>query len=80
MNSTNHYLGIWYMSKSAVVWVANRNQPLKDFSGVVTISENGNLMALNAQKHVWSTNVSLQNVASSNVSASDRLIEWLINT
>ncbi|KAL2335934.1 hypothetical protein Fmac_010380 [Flemingia macrophylla] len=69
-NSTNRYVGIWYMSESAAVWVANRNQPLKDSSGVVKISDNGNLKVLNAKGLVvWSTNVSMTNVASSNVSA-----------
>ncbi|KAJ1390407.1 Bulb-type lectin domain [Sesbania bispinosa] len=36
------------MSKSTVIWVANRNQPLRDSPGAVTISENGNLVVLNA--------------------------------
>jgi hypothetical protein len=40
-NSINHSVGIWYMSKSAIVQVANINQPLKDSSGAtITISEN----------------------------------------
>ena len=57
-NSTNRYVGIWYMSKSAIVWVANRNEPLKNSSGVVKISEEGNLVVLNAKKQViWSTNM-----------------------
>ncbi|KAI9199048.1 hypothetical protein LWI28_026498 [Acer negundo] len=60
VNSTNRYVGIWYNDKSeAVIWVANRNRPLKDASGVVTISEDGNLVVLNGQKEVlWSSNVS----------------------
>ncbi|KAI9083674.1 hypothetical protein K1719_034375 [Acacia pycnantha] len=58
-NSTNLYVGIWYMSKSSIVWVANKNNPLIDSSGILTISENGNLVVLNGQKQVvWSTNVS----------------------
>ncbi|XP_028791866.1 G-type lectin S-receptor-like serine/threonine-protein kinase At1g11330 [Neltuma alba] len=58
-NSTNGYLGIWLMTKSTIAWVANRNDPLADSSGVLTISENGNLVVLNGQKQVvWSTNVS----------------------
>ena len=58
-NSTYRYLGIWYMSKSSVVWVANRDEPLADSSGVLTISENGDLVVLNGQKQVvWSTDVS----------------------
>ena len=61
-NSTNFYVRIWYLSKNAVVWVANRNEPLKDSSRVVTISEEGNLVILNSQKKViWSTNVSNSN-------------------
>ncbi|XP_028803292.1 G-type lectin S-receptor-like serine/threonine-protein kinase At1g11330 [Neltuma alba] len=58
-NSTNRYFGIWLMTESTIVWVANRNNPLTDSSGVLTISENGNLLVLNGQKKVvWSTNVS----------------------
>ncbi|XP_028794363.1 G-type lectin S-receptor-like serine/threonine-protein kinase SD1-13 [Neltuma alba] len=58
-NSTNRYVGIWYMSKSSIVWVANKNNPIPDSSGILTISENGNLVVLDGQKQVvWSTNVS----------------------
>jgi len=58
-NSTNRYVGIWWKSQSTVVWVANRNQPLNDSSGVVTFSEDGNLVVLNGQDEViWSTIVS----------------------
>ncbi|KAJ1379168.1 putative serine/threonine-protein kinase [Sesbania bispinosa] len=58
-NSTNRYLGIWYLSDSNVIWIANRDQPLKDSSGVLKISENGNLVVLDGKKHViWSSNVS----------------------
>ncbi|KAH1054600.1 hypothetical protein GYH30_023406 [Glycine max] len=58
-NSTNRYVGIWWKSQSTVIWVANRNQPLNDSSGIVTISEDGNLVVLNGHKQViWSTNVS----------------------
>ncbi|KAL2336837.1 hypothetical protein Fmac_011283 [Flemingia macrophylla] len=66
-NSTKRYVGIWWKSQSTVIWVANRNQPLNDSSGVVTISEDGNLVVMNGLKHViWSTNVSN---TSSNTSA-----------
>ncbi|KAJ0046092.1 hypothetical protein Pint_04374 [Pistacia integerrima] len=43
-NSNNRYLGIWYytISPKAVVWVANRNIPIDDKSGVLTVL-NGNL-------------------------------------
>ncbi|KAK7373641.1 hypothetical protein VNO80_07056 [Phaseolus coccineus] len=66
-NSTNRYVGIWWQPKFTVIWVANRNQPLNDSSGVVSISEGGNLVVLNGQNQViWSTNVS--NVGSNSTS------------
>ncbi|XP_054778568.1 G-type lectin S-receptor-like serine/threonine-protein kinase At1g11330 isoform X2 [Prosopis cineraria] len=58
-NSTNRYVGIWYKTQSNIVWVANRNQPLKDSSGTVKIFEDGNLVVLNGQNQIiWSSNVS----------------------
>ncbi|CAK9138700.1 unnamed protein product [Ilex paraguariensis] len=60
VNSTNRYVGILYnVSVVTPVWVANRNKPLNDSSGIVTISEDGNLVILNGQKEIiWSSNVS----------------------
>ncbi|XP_057428745.1 G-type lectin S-receptor-like serine/threonine-protein kinase At1g11300 isoform X1 [Lotus japonicus] len=74
-NSANRYVGIWYMSKSTVIWVANRDQPLKDSSGSFTISNDGNLVVLNGQKHVmWSSNVSsISTNSSSKLSDSGKL-------
>ena len=60
-DSTNRYLGIWYNtpSLSTVIWVANRDKPLNDSSGNLTISEDGNLLVMNGQKDIlWSSNVS----------------------
>ncbi|XP_022635481.1 G-type lectin S-receptor-like serine/threonine-protein kinase At1g11300 [Vigna radiata var. radiata] len=58
-NSSDRYVGIWWKSQSTVLWVANRNQSLNDSSGVVTFSEDGNLVVLNGQNQViWSTSVS----------------------
>ncbi|GAU18241.1 hypothetical protein TSUD_175820 [Trifolium subterraneum] len=66
-NSTHRYVGIWWKSQSTNIWVANRNQPLNDSNGIITISEDGNLVVLNGQKHViWSSNVS--NIASNTTS------------
>ncbi|XP_030971339.1 G-type lectin S-receptor-like serine/threonine-protein kinase At1g11330 isoform X1 [Quercus lobata] len=68
VNSTNRYLGIWYnrISVFTVVWVANRQKPLKDSSGVLTISKDGNLVVLDGQKEIlWSSNVT-NSVANSN--------------
>ena len=60
-DSTNRYLGIWYgtPSLSTVIWVANREKPINDSSGIMTISEDGNLEVMNGQKEfLWSSNVS----------------------
>jgi hypothetical protein len=41
-----------------VIWVANRNNPLKNSSGILTIFEDGNLVVLDEQKKVlWSSNL-----------------------
>ena len=61
VNSTNCYLGIWYNNiyVFTVIWVANKQKPLKDSSGVLTISEDGNLVVLNGQEEIlWSSNLS----------------------
>ncbi|KAM3701884.1 hypothetical protein ACJW31_05G209500 [Castanea mollissima] len=60
VNSTNRYIGIWYgnISVFSVVWVANRETPLNDSSGVLTISKDGNLVVLDGKKEIlWSSNV-----------------------
>ncbi|PPD81869.1 hypothetical protein GOBAR_DD21197 [Gossypium barbadense] len=59
-NSTNRYVGILYnqIPVQTVVWVANRNRPLKDSSGILTISDDGNLVVSNGKAELlWSTNV-----------------------
>jgi hypothetical protein len=59
-NSTDRYVGIWYaeISVFTVVWVANTNNPLKNSSGILTISEDGNLVVLDGQKKIlWSSNL-----------------------
>lgn len=61
VNSTNRYVGIWYndMPTVTTVWVANRNEPLNDSSGVLKIFQDGNLVVLNGQQEIlWSSNVS----------------------
>nr|POE90711.1 g-type lectin s-receptor-like serine/threonine-protein kinase [Quercus suber] len=52
VNSTYRYMGIWYSNISVftVIWVANRETPLNDSSGVLTISEDGNLEVLDGKK------------------------------
>ncbi|PIN01423.1 Serine/threonine protein kinase [Handroanthus impetiginosus] len=57
-NTTNRYLGVFYtVSERTVIWVANRDNPLRDASSTVTISSDGNLVLINGRNQtVWSTN------------------------
>ncbi|KAG8651662.1 hypothetical protein MANES_06G010625v8 [Manihot esculenta] len=63
-NSRYRYLGIWYykVPEQTVVWVANRNNPINDSSGVLLMDRLGNLIlySKNNQEVVWSTNVSVK--------------------
>ncbi|KAI7729754.1 hypothetical protein M8C21_003060 [Ambrosia artemisiifolia] len=61
-NSTNRYVGIWYnkISEQTIVWVANRDLPITNSSGILSIDKTGNLV-LQEKDHTfvyWSTNVS----------------------
>ncbi|KAJ8761641.1 hypothetical protein K2173_004417 [Erythroxylum novogranatense] len=60
--STPRYLGIWYhkVSELTVVWVANRDKPLNDSSGVLTINNRGSLViyATNQSFPLWSSDIS----------------------
>ncbi|KAL8132944.1 G-type lectin S-receptor-like serine/threonine-protein kinase At4g27290 isoform X2 [Apium graveolens] len=55
----NRYFGIWYkkISNGTVVWVANRDHPVTNTSGVVTVTRTGILVLANETK-VWSSNSS----------------------
>ncbi|KAL2523620.1 G-type lectin S-receptor-like serine/threonine-protein kinase [Abeliophyllum distichum] len=59
-NSSKWYKGIWYKEfPEIVVWVANRDHPLRNSSGVLTIGPDGDLVLLNAMAGVvWSSNSS----------------------
>ncbi|KAL2932333.1 hypothetical protein RDABS01_037743 [Bienertia sinuspersici] len=66
-NSTNRYIGIWHnLNKDSdaievILWIANRNNPIQDSSGVLRVSEDGNLQLLDGQNMIlWSTNVSVE--------------------
>ncbi|MED6144381.1 hypothetical protein PIB30_015163 [Stylosanthes scabra] len=73
-NSTTRYVGIWYnrISQQTVVWVANRDAPLNNTSGVLSINNHGNLVLHHHNatspdlNPLWSSNVSL---SSTNTSA-----------
>ncbi|KAL4628638.1 hypothetical protein ACB092_05G254500 [Castanea dentata] len=61
-NSNRRYVGIWYhqITEKTIVWVANRDNPLYDKSGVLSINGQGNLVlhTQNQSLPIWSTNVS----------------------
>ncbi|KAK8612551.1 hypothetical protein V6N13_092664 [Hibiscus sabdariffa] len=62
-SSRNRYVGIWYhqIPEKTVVWVANRDNPIKDTSGILRIDSRGNLVLFqeNQTLPVWSTNISI---------------------
>ncbi|PON79930.1 S-locus glycoprotein [Trema orientale] len=64
-NSKNRYVGIWYKNVQdfTVVWVANRENPLTDSSGVLTMTPTGNVVLQSNQSGVtiWSSNSSAKN-------------------
>ncbi|KAF8030041.1 hypothetical protein BT93_E2460 [Corymbia citriodora subsp. variegata] len=64
-NSSLRYVGIWYrkISVKTVVWVANRDSPVSDESGVLTVSNDGNLMVLDGDNGtVWSGGINSSSV------------------
>ncbi|XP_024970270.1 G-type lectin S-receptor-like serine/threonine-protein kinase At4g27290 isoform X2 [Cynara cardunculus var. scolymus] len=65
-NSRNRYLGIWYkkVSNRTVVWIANRDAPLNNTSGMLQVSSDGILQLLSDGDTIWSSSsVSLRNIA-----------------
>ncbi|KAL0432909.1 UNVERIFIED_CONTAM: G-type lectin S-receptor-like serine/threonine-protein kinase [Sesamum latifolium] len=60
-NSRNRYVGMWFknITVTTVVWVANRDLPLTDNSGVLKLIQPGILVLLNVTNGtVWSSNAS----------------------
>ncbi|KAL2555423.1 G-type lectin S-receptor-like serine/threonine-protein kinase [Forsythia ovata] len=61
-NSKNRYVGMWYkkITVSTVVWVANREVPLTNTSGVLKVVDPGLLVLLNDTNGgiIWSSNTS----------------------
>lgn len=60
-SSSNRYVGIWYkkISVRTVVWVANREIPLTDTSGALSLNGEGILSVLHGTNRViWSSNSS----------------------
>ncbi|KAL7142752.1 hypothetical protein ABFS83_08G144900 [Erythranthe nasuta] len=56
--TTARYVGIWYfVSPATVAWVANRETPINDARGSLSISPAGNLVIVDGDgRIVWSTN------------------------
>nr|XP_034897888.1 G-type lectin S-receptor-like serine/threonine-protein kinase At4g27290 [Populus alba] len=60
-NSMNRFLGVWFMNELSahkeVIWVANREIPLKDRSGFLNFTQQGVLLLLNGNNEIiWSSN------------------------
>ncbi|GLJ51202.1 hypothetical protein SUGI_1089490 [Cryptomeria japonica] len=57
----NWYIGIWYapISQKAIVWVANRENPVRNMPGVLQFSRDGHLRLFDSRKgrSVWSTDM-----------------------
>ncbi len=54
----NRFVGIWYViSKVTVVWVANRETPLENHSGVLKVTDNGILVLVDTTNNttIWSS-------------------------
>ncbi|KAK1419626.1 hypothetical protein QVD17_28851 [Tagetes erecta] len=67
--STNRYLGIWYkkISTGTVVWVANREKPVTDTSGMLKLNRDGNLLISSGNgTEIWSSDTT--------VSMSDKMV------
>ncbi|KAI5386378.1 hypothetical protein KIW84_072776, partial [Lathyrus oleraceus] len=68
--STSRYVGIWYYNLpiQTVVWVANRDTPINDTSGILSIHSSGNLVLHHnlSTIPIWSTNVSLPHSLTNN--------------
>ena len=58
-NSKSRYVGIWYpVSSRTVVWVANRDTPLNDHSGLLKVTDGVVILLNSTNSTVWSSNTS----------------------
>ncbi|XP_031395824.1 G-type lectin S-receptor-like serine/threonine-protein kinase At1g11330 isoform X2 [Punica granatum] len=73
-NSSERYVGIWYnrVPSSPVIWVANRNRSINDSSGILKLSDDGNLVVQNGQNEtLWSSDVSTAGANNTSAQISD---------
>lgn len=64
-NSKNRYVGIWFnnITETTIVWVANRDSPITDNSGVLRLIHPGILILLNSTNGtVWASNATITTV------------------
>ncbi|KAK6915441.1 PAN/Apple domain [Dillenia turbinata] len=61
-SSSRRYVGVWYnkLIEKNIVWVANRENPINNTAGVLSIDRQGNLLLCDVSRStlVWSANVS----------------------
>ncbi|KAK6932444.1 S-locus receptor kinase, C-terminal [Dillenia turbinata] len=61
-SSYRRYIGVWYnkVNEKNVVWIANRENPINNTFGVLSIDQQGNLLLydVSGRTLVWSANVS----------------------
>ncbi|KAK6915442.1 Bulb-type lectin domain [Dillenia turbinata] len=61
-SSSRRYVGVWYnkLIEKNIVWVANRENPINNTSGVLSIDQQGNLLLCDVSRNtlVWYANVS----------------------
>ncbi|CAL5408603.1 unnamed protein product [Camellia sinensis] len=55
--SNKRYIGIWFKNVpiQTPIWVANKNNPISDSSGLLTITTTGNIIITNQTTTVWSS-------------------------
>ncbi|KAG9451920.1 hypothetical protein H6P81_004824 [Aristolochia fimbriata] len=64
---SRYYVGMWYQwgGQKRPLWVANREDPLPDASGSLTLGKDGNLAILDkTNTTVWTTGLSISNSSS----------------
>uniref|UniRef100_A0A5B7BBD3 Receptor-like serine/threonine-protein kinase n=1 Tax=Davidia involucrata TaxID=16924 RepID=A0A5B7BBD3_DAVIN len=71
-NSNNRYIGIWFrnVGQQTPVWVANKNNPLTDSSGALTVTAAGNIVIMNSNRTnttLWSPSNSSSTTATNPV-------------
>ncbi|CAL9112664.1 unnamed protein product, partial [Musa acuminata var. zebrina] len=55
-STTDFYVGMWYndIPEKSVIWVANRDKPITDSSATLRISEDSNLVVVDAEGEAFS--------------------------